>query len=170
MAQKSRSALITEIDATIFDNNSNLIEAGNHNSLLKNVNDSLVNFVTDETDLGLWIYETGGKVYKQNQYVMYENELYVCTAASTFGVWTPAHWQKVIPRTEGGRDSVVTGTTTISFLSAIGASSADWTFTGKPWCYNANGEIGFEITNQDQNGFDVTPLEDATFEWSVIKI
>jgi hypothetical protein len=47
MATKTKAALITQTNSTIFDNNANQIEATDHNQLLLDMLDSLLNVTTD---------------------------------------------------------------------------------------------------------------------------
>lgn len=46
-----------------------------------------------------------------------------------------------------------------------------WTFTGKPFCYDADGnEVGYTITNRTKSGFSITAVADSTVEFHTKKV
>ena len=64
--------------------------------------------------------------------------------------------------------TVTTAGTSIAFSSTWGTSKDDYHLIIT--CRNADNDsvIGYNIDNQDENGFDITPIADARVEYTVI--
>jgi len=94
MTIKTKAALIAWNDANIKANNNKEITGPIHNTMNKDLIDSLVNTTDDNDLLGLFSYDST-RNYVVNQGVLYSNELYICTTNTT-GAWNAAHWSLVI--------------------------------------------------------------------------
>jgi len=130
-SSKTIAALINQTIATIYTNGANLINAGDHQQLELDILASYPNKISENTLLGLFAYDTT-RTYIQSQAVIYNDghgdALWICTNATTTGVFNPLHWVKVTGSSMGGEKrlglvNITTDPQIITFTSVMPSAS-----------------------------------------------
>lgn len=102
MSQKGRGALKTQRTETVYKNDNKEIKGDKHATLLDDILDSYVNFITDELRLNLREYNpSGGFVYKSGIGVLYQGKLYQANQNTGPGAFVPADWDEITGGTGG---------------------------------------------------------------------
>jgi len=140
MAQKTNTELKAYNDANIDTNGANAITGFIHNTMNKDIVDSFANKVTNSTLLGLFPYETN-RDYVLNQAVIYNNEIRICTTATT-GTFNQSHW---------GYQAFNTFTAATGYFPSL---SADTIYSGSTNLY--------DIFLTENDGNDITRVAGGT--------
>lgn len=108
MSQKTRAALVTEIDNKIYTNVTQDIEGDELNSVLKDQNDSYANLISDKLLFNLRNYSSTRGTYEVGEYAVQGGILYECITA-TSGAFNASHWSAISTAVAWGD---ITGTVT----------------------------------------------------------
>lgn len=124
--KKSTAQLYIDRLATIYSNGSNAINGADHAIFEDDIIASMANKTTDYAYLGLFYYDVT-RTYYQHQGVIYNDgsgdALFVCSAATTTGVWNAAHWTKINSKAQ--RSILVNLTTDPQIITFAGSGLAD---------------------------------------------
>ena len=160
--KKSTATLYTDRLATIYSNGANLINGADHAIFVDDLIASLVNKITDNTLLGLFSYDST-RTYIQSQGVIYDDgtgdALYVCTNATTTGVFNSSHWQKLTSSAykeeRTALENITTDPQVIAFSSAMPSTS----YNIQVRVYDSSAgtvDPAPVITNKTVNGFTIS--------------
>jgi hypothetical protein len=158
--KKSTAQLYIDRLATIYSNGSNAINGADHAIFEDDIIASMANKTTDYAYLGLFYYDVT-RIYYQHQGVIYNDgsgdALFVCSAATTTGVWNAAHWTKINSKAQrSGLVNITTDPQIITFSTVMPSTAYNIHVRVYDDSVGATDGASSVITNKIAAGFTIS--------------
>jgi hypothetical protein len=149
MAVKNISALNTQVDILLPDNNQQLISPADVRNAIKDLNDSAVNRLSDISIFGLKPYDSS-RSYQAGDGVFYNGVLYQAIQTTT-GSFTPADWEA--RSSDSGTWGSIAGTISsqTDLQNALDAKQA--LLSANTPLFKSGNVLTIQQANAGQNGF-----------------